>query len=344
MFIIKKNIFRKDILNIEIESEKFDVTLSSIGASIFDIKYIDKNGNKESIVAHPICMNEFCDSSAYYGRTVGRTSGRIDKGVFTLDCKEYNLDKNWNNISCLHGGKFGISFNNFSVKSVENLGECVAVEFETTAKDGESGFSGDLQILIKYIITTDGIEIEYHGKTNKKTLCNLTNHTYFNLSGNCKSDCLNHEIYLNASKYGNVNSELIATSFDSVDENYIFNFKSPKKLSKDIYSIKLQNHTSKGYDHPFLLDDGKNAGSIYDSESGRKLSLSTTYPCVVMYSACYPDGSIVSSGKEIKQYGGICLEAQHVPNGVNTNKQDGSILNACDEYFYKTKFKFLIGE
>ncbi|MFI3166628.1 MAG: aldose epimerase family protein [Bacillota bacterium] len=344
MFQIRKNVFRKDILNIEIASEKLDVTLSSIGASIFDIKYVDKNATKESVVAHPTCMNEFCDSSAYYGRIVGRTSGRIDKGEFTLDGEKYNLDKNWNGISCLHGGKFGVSLKNFDIKSVENLGDSVEVEFETTAKDGESGFCGDLKILIKYIITADGIEIEYHGKSNKKTLCNLTNHTYFNLSGNCKNDCLNHEIYLNASKYGNVNEELIATSFENMEENYIFNFKSPKKLSKDIYSIKLQNHIAKGYDHPFLLDDCKNAGYIYESESGRKLSLSTTYPCVVMYATCYPDGCIVSSGKEIAKYGGICLEAQHIPNGVNTNKQDSSILNACEEYFYKTKFEFSIGE
>ncbi len=344
MFIIKKNIFRDDISNIKITSERLEVTLSSMGASIFDIKYIDKSGKVESVVAHPTCMDEFLNSSAYYGRTVGRTSGRIDKGEFTLDGDFYTLDKNWNGISCLHGGNFGISFKNFTVKSVANIGDSVVVEFETTAKDGESGFSGDLQILIKYIITADSIEIEYRGNANKKTLCNLTNHTYFNLSGNCKSDCLNHEIYLNASKYGNVNNQLIATSFDNVEDNEIFNFKNTKKLAKDIYANELQNHISKGYDHPFLLNCGKVAGWLYDSESGRKLKLSTTYPCVVMYATCYPDGSIVSSGREIAQYGGICLEAQHVPNGVNTNVNDGSILSVGEEYFYKTKFEFLIEE
>ncbi len=329
-----------DLINIKYNN--IEVTLSNLGASIIDIKYIDFSGNKESVVSHPININDFINNDAYYGKTCGRYSGRLDKAKLNIEDNIYELDKNWLNISNLHGGKNGVSDKLWNYEITEEK-EKTNIIFKTLCLDNESGFPGNLEIEVTYTITFDSVEITYKGNTDKTTVCNLTNHTYFNLSGNCKNTILDHSLYINASKYTNLNNELICTSIDNV--NKTFDFTNTKLIKEDIYDEELQKHISKGYDHCFLFNDislNKCNITLYDNISKRNLEVYTTYPSVVVYTTNYPKDNIVSNNEAMKQFGGICLETQYIPNGINFGIKDKTLLKSNDLYEEKTIFKFSI--
>ncbi len=217
----------------------------------------------------------------------------------------------------------------------------VEIVFDVVSK--EKDLPGDLKVTTSYTVTNNEIKINYKANSNKNTLCNITNHTYFNLTGNFKNNCLDHIVYINSSKYTNLNEELIATSID--EANQIFNFKNPKLLKTDLFDEYLQKHKAEGYDHCFLLDDVNidicNA-YLYDSVSKRKLELYTTYPSVVMFCCNTPLNYVCSSNNKINKYDAICLEAQYVPNNVNMIDVDKDLLVKNQEYNHTIKFKFKI--
>lgn len=327
---------------IKITLKNIDVKLSNLGAGIIDIKYIDKDNIKESVVAQPLNASEYINNEAYYGKVCGRYSGRLDKAKLKLNDKIYDLEKNWNNTSSLHGGTNGISEKIWDYTIRENE-ESVQVIFNTISLNNESGFPGNLSIKTTYTISNDKIEIDYNATTDQDTVCNLTNHTYFNLSGNCKTKILQQELYINSSNYTNLNHELITISIDEVNDT--FDFRKPKLIKENIYDDKLQKHPTLGYDHCFLFDDiniKKCNAFLYDNKSKRKLEVYTTYPCMVVYSTCYPSKHVISNNKPIEQYSAICLETQYLPNGVNMGLNDKSILRVNEIYCEKTIYKFSI--
>ena len=331
-----------DLTVIEVIHDDLEVKLSTLGAGIIDIKYIDKFNVKESCVAQPINPYDYINNTAYYGKICGRASGRIDKGILNLDEKAYKLDINWNNISNLHGGYKGISEKiwEYDVRQQKDYTE---VTFKTTSLDNESGYPGNLFITVTYKISNNQIEIDYEANCDKTTVCNLTNHTYFNLSGDCKTNALDHEIFFNASKYTNLNNELITTSIDDV--NKVMDFREPKMLKEDIFDSSIKNHAANGYDHCFIFDDvnlEKCNAYIYDKPSGRKVEVYTTYPSIVMYACCYPSGDIIAKGRKIQLHDSVCLECQYIPNSVNMNLNDKSVLKTDQTYKEKTIYKFKV--
>ena len=306
------------------------LVLSSFAASIYDLKVIDKKNNLESIILTPSKLETFYNNDGYYGKTIGRFSGRIDKGLLKINDKEYKLDINWNNVNSLHGGNDSICFKNFDY-NIKEYKDYVEVTFSYLEK--ENILPGDVKYDIIYRVynNINDFTIYFNAKTNKDTLVNLTNHTYFNLSGNGKDTILNHTLTLNCDSYTNLNNELITTSIDPV--NKVMDFTKQKKIKKHINDESLQNHTAKGYDHCFIKKDefDEQIAILKDKKSKRTMYIKTSYPSIVVYTTNYPaDFDFNVKNTKIKKHQGICLECQYIPNGINIENVNKAILKEDD--------------
>ena len=316
------------------------VILCSLGASFRDVKVVDKNNNLESVILFPNDLNDFYTNTDYHGKTVGRYSGRIDNAKCMINGKEYFLDRNWNGINSLHGGAKGISYENFDYEIIE-LNDRLEVVFIYTEKENQ--LPGDVSYIITYQIYNEKNEInlKFEATTTKDTLVNLTNHVYFNLSGELKRTILPQKLQLLCDKYTKLNNDLVTINIEDVNE--VMDFRKPHKIGDFIYDDSLQNHTAKGYDHCWLKTD-KNEPKVavlVDEESGRRLTVSTSYPAIVCYAGCYPTTELCNDRKiPIKQYHSICLECQYVPNGINMDDVDKAILKKDEKYQHYINYKF----
>ena len=314
------------------------VELSTVGASIYDIFLLNKNNESVSVVLKPSNMANYKNS--YHGKTIGRFSGRIDKGLCTIDGKEYKLDINWNGVNSLHGGFKGLSSQVCDYK----INECADyIDVVFTYLELEGMLPGDVSYEVIYRIMNDKNEIisYLNATTTKTTVVNMTNHTYFNLSGNCKNTVLNHKLYLQCSKYTNLNNELITNSIDEVTD--IMDFRDGHPVGKYIEDESLQNHTAKGYDHCFIKEDELDdlLAIVSDEESGITLKISSSYPTVVFYSGCYPDSYPFNEDRITNiKYHALCLEPQYIPNGINMDGVDDGILKPNEKYSHFIKYEF----
>lgn len=321
-------------------NSQMEVTLSTFGASFYDLKTPSKHGEVESIILTPSSLEDFYYSDGYYGKTVGRFSGRIDKAKCVIGGKEYILEKNWNGINSLHGGFKGISFQNFDYQIKENE-EYTDVVFNYLEK--EDLLPGDVNYRITYRIfeNSNDIRVLFDATTNKETIVNLTNHVYFNLSGDLKNNCLEHNLQFLCDKYTKLNSELITESIDEVTP--VMDFRNAHKLKDYIYDKSLQNHTAYGYDHCWLKEDVSNplVAVLEDENSGRKVSVSTSYPSIVCYSGCYPKDFDFNKNKvKIDQYHSVCLECQFIPNGINMKNVNKALLKEGEQYSHYIHYHF----
>ncbi len=319
---------------------KMSVVLSTYGASFYDLIIPDKENNLESVILTPSNLDDFYNSTGYFGKTVGRFSGRIDNAMCEINNVKYDLDKNWNGVNSLHGGYKGISFANFDYCICQN-DEYTDVVFFYEEKENQ--LPGDVKYKIRYRIMENNNEINlmFNAISTKDTLVNLTNHVYFNLSGNGKRDCLNQLIQFNCDKYTKLNNNLITISVDKV--NNVMDFRKMHKLGDFIYDESLQNHTAKGYDHCFIKEDMNKPeiAVMQDDISGRKLTVKTSYPTLVCYSGCYPvDVDFNKEKFKIKQYYSVCLECQYIPNGINMENEDSAMLKKGEEYNHYITYSF----
>lgn len=316
------------------------IVLSTNGASIYDLKVIDKNNNLESVVLYPTNLEDFYTSTGYQGKCIGRFSGRIDKGVCEIAGKKYQLDINWNGISALHGGFNGIAFQNFLYQIVEDS-EKVEVIF--TYLEKEEILPGDVNYQITYQVFKNKNEINllFDAETNKETIVNLTNHVYFNLSGDGKRTVMNQKMQLLCDKYTKLNQELITEKIEEVNE--VMDFRRLHEIGDYINDDSLQNHTAKGYDHCWLKTDPEKAevAVMQDDLSGRRLKVSSSYPAVVCYAGCYPlSFPFNKDGIKISKHHSMCLECQYVPNGINMDNVCKAILKPGEKYHHYIKYQF----
>ena len=323
-----------------INSKNMTVVLSTFGASFYDLKLPNKDGVIESIILTPSSLEDFYYSDGYYGKSVGRFSGRIDKAKCIINNKEYVLEKNWNGINSLHGGYKGISFQNFNceIKQEKDFTDVIFTYLEK-----EDLLPGDVDYRITYRINENSNEIRviFNAFTTKDTICNLTNHVYFNLSGNLKRNCLEHNLKFLCDKYTRLNNELITLSIDEVTP--VMDFRNKHKLKDYIYDESLQKHTALGYDHCWLKEDVNNplVAVLEDEVSGRRVKVSTSYPSIVCYSGCYPkDYDFNKEHIKIEQYHSVCLECQYIPNGINMDNVDKAILKKGEEYNHYIHYNF----
>lgn len=331
----------EEIIKYSVDNEKgLKVSILNLGATITEIKTIDRNGEFGHIVLSYEDEKNYIENPSYYGATVGRTSGRIDKGRFTLNDNEYILNKNYG-VNSGHGGSVGFNKKIWNVNAIETE-EKITLEFSYLSKDLEEGYPGNLEIKVSYEITEDNkLIFKIQGVSDKDTLMNITNHCYFNLSGDYKEDILNHTLKMNCDRFlaidenGGVTGEIIPVS------NTEFDFIEEKKIGQDIEGSSKQMKLGYGYDHPFMFNENEKGNvELYDEKSGRYMKVTTEYPCVVVYSQNFIDGLVLKEGKETKKRNGICLEVQYPPIGYNESFKEFSILKAREIFNKETIYEF----
>lgn len=331
----------EEIIKYSVDNEKgLKVSILNLGATITEIKTVDRNGEFGHIVLSYEDEKNYIENPSYYGATVGRTAGRIDKGTFTLNDNEYILNKNYG-VNSGHGGSVGFNKKIWNVNAIETE-EKITLEFSYLSKDLEEGYPGNLEIKVSYEITEDNkLIFKIQGVSDKDTLMNITNHCYFNLSGDYKEDILNHTLKMNCDRFlaidenGGVTGEIIPVN------NTEFDFIEEKKIGQDIEGLSKQMKLGYGYDHPFMFNENEKGHiELYDEKSGRYMKVTTEYPCVVVYSQNFIDSLVLKEGKETKKRNGICLEVQYPPIGYNESFKEFSILKAHEIFNKETIYEF----
>lgn len=313
------------------------------GAIITSLETPDKDGKLDDIVLGYDNLQGYIHNNPYFGAVVGRYGNRIAEAKFSIDDSVYTLAAN-DGKNHLHGGIKGFDKVVWDASEI-NDENGVGLKLTYTSVDGEEGYPGNLDVSVFYTLNNDDeLEVQYHAKTDKKTVVNLTQHTYFNLTG-MKEDILNHEVMINASRITPVDSTLIPTGEFMPVENTPFDFTTAKAVGKDINADHEQIKLGKGYDHNWVLNESEDkmthAATLSEPTSGRIVEVYTTEPGIQFYTGNFLDGRI--TGKESVEYShryGLCLETQHYPDSPNQPDFPSTVLNPNEEYLTVTKFKF----
>ncbi|BAB06474.1 galactose mutarotase [Halalkalibacterium halodurans] len=318
-----------------------EVTCIEYGCIITELKTPDRHGNLENIVLGFDRMDDYEKHSQYFGAVIGRVAGRIANGEFMLDNQSYTLANNEGE-NHLHGGEKGFDKVVWKGETIDSQDE-VGVEFSYISRDGEEGYPGTLSMSVRYILNNDNeLKVMYSGKADQKTLVNVTNHSYFNLSGNLKRDILEHELTLKSSQFLQLNDQLLPTGtvLDVVDTP--FDFRNGRKIIDGTKATYEQNViVGNGYDHPFKLDTNlQQEIRLVDEESGRCLEMETTEPCVVLYTGNALQEGVPIRGVRSRKYLALCLETQGFPDAIHHPDLPSIVLEEGEEYLSTTTYRF----
>ena len=320
----------------------FEARIATYGGIVVSLKAPDRNGKTADVVLGFDDLDGYVanfngTSDAFFGAIIGRYANRIAHGSFTLDGQKYSLPLN-NGENSLHGGPHG--FNNvlWKAKPVAD-----GVELSYLSKDGEAGYPGNLTATVRYTLVKGNLRIEYWARTDKDTVVNLTNHSYFNLAG--QGDILNHQLTLHASRFTPVDAGLIPTGERRSVESTPFDFRKATAVGVRINADDTQLHLGHGYDHNWVLDSngGKlaEAAELYDPISGRVLKVLTDQPGIQFYSGNFLDGSIKGKGgKPYELHAALCLETQHFPDSPNHPDFPTTELKPGQRYHTVTVYSF----
>lgn len=306
------------------------LTISDYGATILSLKY---KGQEMTLGYDDVTDYETQDG--YLGATIGRFANRIANGTFTLHGIKYNLYKNFGN-SSLHGGNKGFSAVIWDVRTRDK-----SIIAEYKSKDMEEGYPGNLKVRVEFCVNNDGVTISYIAKSDKDTVINLTNHTYFNLSA-CSESIENHYLTINADYYTPIDKEYIPTGEIRKVDDTPFDFRKAKKIGEQIKDIDEQLSFAGGYDHNYVINGSgfRKFAELYSETSGITMTCYTDMPAVQFYSGNLLTDRNGRKGKKIKRRYGLCLETQFFPNSVNEKKFPLFVLKAGETFKSKTEYKF----
>ena len=305
------------------------------GAILTELWVPDKSGKIENVVAGFDNLKQYLDGHPFFGATTGRYANRIAKGKFTLDGKEYTLATN-NGPNHLHGGRKG--FDKQVWKSEAKDG---SVKFTYLSKDVEEGYPGNLDVTVTYTLTDDNeLRIDYTGTTDKPTVINLTNHSYFNLAGS--GEVLGHELKIEADRYTPVDQNLIPTGEIAPVKGTPLDFTTAETIGKRIDQLKP---TPGGYDHNYVLNSGGKSLALAvrgrEPISGGVMETLTTEPGMQLYTANFVDGKLTGvGGVRYVKHGAFCLETQHFPDSPNKPNFPSTVLRPGETYETTTIYRF----
>ncbi len=345
--IIKSQFGKADLFTLKNENG-MTVQIMNYGGTITSIQVPDRDGNFENVVLGFDTFKEYLEQEFYIGAIIGRYGNRIANGKLTIEGREYTLAQN-SGKNNLHGGPNGFDKQFWEVEKYSaNDGFCM-LSLNYRSKDMEEGFPGNLDVTVIYTLTPDNtLGVYYEAATDKTTVCNLTQHSYFNLKGAGNGDILDHQLTINADKYTPLDEHQIPIGIESV-ENTPFDFKEPKTIGNHINEENPQLKIGSGYDHNFVLNETANideglrpaplVAKVVDSSTGRTLEIKTTEPGVQFYTANHLD-IIGKDGKSYKPRGGFCLETQHFPDAPNQSGFPSTFLKPGKVFESITSFRF----
>jgi aldose 1-epimerase len=323
--------------------DNMEVCITNFGGRIVSVMVPDKDGQMRDVVLGFDSIQDYISKPSDFGASIGRYANRINQGKFTLDGVEYQLPRN-NYGHCLHGGPQGFQYRVFDAVQ-PNPQE---VELTYVAKDGEEGFPGNITCKVLMKLTDDNaIDIRYEAETDKPTIVNMTNHSYFNLDGDAGSNA-DHLLTVDADYYTPVDSTFMTTGEIASVEGTPMDFRTPTPVGariNDYAFVQLKN--GNGYDHNWILntkgDINRKAASLKSPKTGIVLDVYTNEPGVQVYAGNFLDGSLTGKkGITYNQRASVCLETQKYPDTPNKSEWPSAVLRPGEKYMSQCIFKFSV--
>ena len=319
-----------------------EVCITNYGARIVSVVVPDKNGDMQDVVLGFDTMDEYLNNSNNFGAAIGRYGNRIAKGKFTLDGTGYQLPTN-NGGNSLHGGKTGFDSQMFDITPMD----ATTLECKYLSEDGDNGYPGNLNVKITYKLTDDNaLDIMYEAETDKPTIVNLTNHSYFNLSGNPNNTILDHVLFMDCNTYTPVNEALIPTGKIEKVQGTPMDFTSPTAIGARIDDTKfIQIKFGGGYDHNWILNQpgaiDQLACKVTCPSTGIVLEVYTIEPGVQFYTGNFLNGTVTGKkGIAYQKRVAFCLETQHYPDSPNHPNFPSTVLRPGETYASRRIYKF----
>ena len=328
-----------------INSNALEMRVINYGGIITHLFTPDRNNKMGDIVLGFDSIDGYLKEPPYFGALIGRYGNRIMKGEFSIDNEKFQLEKN-NIGNHLHGGTKGYDKVFWDINEIDFSND-KALKLSYNSKDREGGYPGNLSIeVIYYLSPNNELEIYYSASTDKKTIINLTQHTYFNLTANPTNTIPDHEVKINAKAFLPVDNTLIPTGEFRNVKDTPFDFSESKKVKIGIDELEDQLKFAGGYDHCWVLDKNNQdltfAASAYENTTGRKIEVYTTEPGIQFYSGNFLDGTLIGKGGiPYKHRTGFCLETEHFPDSPNRPEFPSVVLEPSAKYESKTVYKFL---
>jgi aldose 1-epimerase len=319
-----------------------EARICTYGGIVVSLKAPDRNGKMQDVVLGYDDLAAYVKRNPFFGALVGRFANRIANAKFTLDGKTYTLAAN-NGSNSLHGGLKGFDKVVWEARTVLRM-EGPTLELTHFSKDGEEGYPGNMIVKAVYTVTKDNaLQLDYTATTDRKTIVNLTQHSYFNLAGD--GDVLNHEVFINADTFLPVNSAQIPTGELRSVKGTPFDFLEPHKIGERIHNPDPQLEMAKGYDHNWIINKGTNGlmlvARVKEPTSGRVLEVLTTEPGLQFYTGNNLNGSITGKGGRVyNQYAAFCMEPQHFPDSPNQPSFPSTVLKPELAYHSTIIYRF----
>jgi aldose 1-epimerase len=325
-----------------LKSDAIEARIISYGGILQSLKVPDKNGKSADVVLGFDSLDGYTGgpkpNPAFFGAIIGRYANRIAGAKFTMDGKTYSTPQN-DGKNTLHSGPKGFDKAVWKAKEIPH-----GVELTHVSPDGDAGFPGTLTAVVRYTLVGKDLKIEYSATTDKDTVLNLTNHSYFNLAGQGNGDILQNQVKINASRYTPVDDNLIPTGESAPVAGTPFDFRKPTAVGARINEDNNQLKKGQGYDHNWVLDSGgkfSEAAEVYEPSSGRVLQVLTDQPGVQFYTGNFLDGTVKGKGGNAYPHrGALCLETQHFPDSPNHPKFPTTELKPGQKYHTVTVFRF----
>lgn len=316
------------------------VSVINYGGIITKIMVPDSEGNVKNVVLGFNTIGEYEATSPYYGCITGRVAGRLTDAKFTIGDTTYTLDKN-DGENNLHGGLVGLDKVVWSVTEVVES-DYAELILNYVSEDMDQGFPGTVDMNVTYRFDeNDNLTLKYQATTDKETILTLTNHTYFNLSGDLSTTILDHELTMPCDKFIAVGPDAMPIGIEDVEGTY-FDFRKGRIIGQDIDQDDVQLKNAGGYDHPFILNGEEGEKIVLkDPKTGRSMEIVTNEECVVCYTGNFLAGQeYVYDHIPVKMRGGVCLETQYYPDAINAEFLPSKTLKPGEVYSYKTTFSF----
>ena len=324
--------------------QNLEVSIINFGGAITSIKVPDRQGDTGDVVLGYDTLDEYVRNPRFFGGLIGRHANRIANGKFSLNGVAHQLAQN-NGANHLHGGNKGYDKTVWSAEETR-ADDSVGVHLSYLSKDGEENYTGNLKVSVDYVVNNDNeLRIEYRATTDKDTIVNLTNHSYFNLAGS--DDILEHQLMINADSFTPVSKDLIPTGEIRLVAETPMDFRKPAKIGSRINEPFDQLGFTGGYDHNYVLRESANAlrlaCKLHEESSGRTLEIFTTQPGLQFYSGNFLDGSLKGRGGVVyEKYSGLCLETQGFPDAPNHAKFPSTVLRVGEVYDEVAVFRFSV--
>ena len=324
---------------VQLHSDEIQLTLCNYGAMIYDLKTKDDVGTWEQIVLQYADLEHYYNNPLYLNSIVGPVAGRIANATYLLNNQRFVMEPNHLGTESLHSGHECLAHVFWSIQTSQTQ-EAQVVQLQYVKPPGPSQFPGEQTFTVTYTVAHNTLTILYEATTTQDTLVNLTNHVYFNLSGNLKEDILSSELTIHAANFLALNDKFSPVSVQPV-KNTFLDFSITKSFADHFkQAIDIPNFV--GIDHPLLLDSSTSSIGYSHPVSKRVVRMTTSYPCVVVYTHNHPDGQSLTHLPIQKKHYGLCLETQFEPNGINVDGLHDAILQQGQKYNEQTVYTFSV--